>query len=196
MSPAAGIAKNIVLLLVMMFLLRSAPLWNIKWSNVLISTVLVAGLVIPFVAAPIAPYKSIQPAVVAHTIDLTPVYDPQNLIVPTLDLKTGKHILAFLSPSCPHCRMAAYKMHLLKQQHPEFPFFLIIGGTRSDLTGFYAETKSADLPSSRLESRSFMQYTGGTFPMILFINNGVLVSRMEYNELDPAAITQWLNQRP
>ena len=192
MSPAQALLKNgfIVAALIVLFLYQKG--WQVPRALLWFAIVLGVCVSLPFIAAPVSKGKPIDLTSKSQPINLVPIYDTANQIIPKEDLRQGKHILAFLSPNCQHCRMTAYKMHLLKKQHPDYPFFLIIGGTRSDLADFWKETKAANLPWSRLESITFYQYTGGSFPMILLLNSGLVEARCNYNELDAVSIDHWL----
>ena len=128
-------------------------------------------------------------------IDISKIYLPENEKIPNIDLKNGKHILAFLSPNCPHCKLAAYKMHLMKLKYPNFPFFIVIGGTKSNLDDFWLKTKAQNLDWSRMDKNLFMQITGGKFPLILWIENGTIVANCEYVDLDQSTIENWLLKR-
>lgn len=121
-------------------------------------------------------------------------YGPGTQLVDTnqrTDLHKGKYIIAFLSQSCRHCRIAAYKMHLLKQSNPKLPFFMIIGGT-SDLTDFWKATKAQNIPYVRLDKDHFLNYTGGVFPLIIWVDDGWVEAKADYNTLNQAEIEEWL----
>lgn len=111
-----------------------------------------------------------------------------------MELRKGKHIIAFLSPSCPHCRIAAYKMHVMRQSNPSLPLFMVIGGS-ADLSDFWKHTKAMDVPYSRLPRDPFLDYTGGVFPLIIWVNDGWVEARSNYNTLNEGEIEQWLGNK-
>lgn len=128
-----------------------------------------------------------------YTLNLDQVYAPTNTKIPDIDLRQGKHIVAFLSAQCPHCQKAAYKMHVMKHSDATLPFYLIIGG-QAELSDFWKKTEAKDLPYSRLEKYAFLRYTHGSFPMILWLNNDTVVASSTYLDLDQQEIEDWLKK--
>ncbi len=193
MNPATAIAKNLVLAVFSLLLASNPPLYTLRRQVLISALVLTSMVVLPFLLAPVTS-KPVALSPGPHPIDLSPLYDSSNSVIPHTDLYHGKHILALLSPNCQHCQMAAYKMHLLRKQHPQLPFFLIVGGTKSDLSTFWKESGAQDIPWSRLESRRFMAFTGGKFPLLLWIDEGRTVAECNFNDLSEVSLLKWLNE--
>jgi hypothetical protein len=113
--------------------------------------------------------------------------------MPAKELRTGKHIIAYMSLTCPHCRKAAYMLHIIKKQWPEIPIYLVISGHPSQQKDFFEETKADDLPFLLYkDSEAFRQMAGDGVPAIYWINNGVIEREATYLQLDPADIKDWL----
>ena len=182
MSPSTSLIKNGVLLLVIWVLMRYHKGLRAEWSNFIPIAHMVCAFSLAYLMNPIfAPYK----------LDFTAIYaDPKN--VPPLDLSKGKHIITFASPECIHCRHAAKLMHEMKERNPAIPFFLVVGDTTADLHRFWGYTHAEDIPHARLASEPFDKITGGEYPQIMWVNNGMVEANTTVNELDQKMIEQWM----
>ncbi len=193
MTPSASLIKNAVLIILTLILLRFYD--GITENRAQLSTygILVVAVALPFFVLSIPPDQPNWLRSNGYILNLSPLYAKEHEPVP-VDLRTGKHIVAYLSQSCPHCRIAAYKMHLMKLANPSLPFFMIIGGTTSDLTDFWKATQAQNVPYSRMEKADFLRSTGGVFPLIVFVNNSKVEAKAEYINLDPKVIEDWLKK--
>ncbi len=210
MSPSASLVKNGILLVVIGLLIRYHNGLNNRFAVVAAPILQACTIVLIFILFSI-PFR--QPDFLRKdrykidfdkvglsggaTPDILSVASKKDTLIKDstaapIDLSKGKHIIAFLSQSCPHCRIAAYKMHLLKHDNPDFPFFMVIGGT-SDLTDFWKATKSQDIPYTRLDKDRFLNYTGGVFPLIIWVNDGMVEAKATYNTMTQGSIREWLN---
>jgi hypothetical protein len=84
-------------------------------------------------------------------------------------------------------------MHLMKQSNPAIPFYMVIGG-KSELTEFWKASKAQNLPYTRLAREPFLQFTGGVFPLIIWVNDGWVEANADYNTLTQSQIEQWLKK--
>ncbi len=207
MSPSASLLKNGVLLAIVWLLQRYHHGIHFPRYNTITATLLAVGIALPFVLFPVTVSHPDWLKKGGYKIDLAPLYHPVRdtvatdtlktvsyPAVPSMDLTKGKHIIAFLSPTCEHCRIAARKMSLMRAENKELPFFMIIGGVASDLTEFWKVTKAQNIPYMRLHRDPFLQYTQGMFPLILWVDNGTVVAKSTYNTLSQQAVEQWLKQ--
>ena len=202
MSPSASLIKNAVLLLFTAILIRWHHSLHFKWVTPITWLLSLVGVVLPSVLFPISIGKPSWVKQDKFKLDFTPLYSPIKddtaaLRVPypdkpSIDLSNGKYIIAFVSPSCEHCRIAARKMSIMKKDNPSLPFFMIIGGIASDLTDFWKYTNSGNILYMRLHRNPFLDYTGGMFPQIFWINNGWVEAKSSYNTLNQHEIEQWM----
>jgi hypothetical protein len=82
----------------------------------------------------------------------------------------------------------------MKLRNPNLPIFMVIGGTKGDLTDFWNKTHAQNIPYVRLDGETFMQYTGGIFPLIVWVNNSWVEAKANYNTLNQDEIEKWLKQ--
>lgn len=196
MSPSASLIKNTILLAVLGILIRFHSGLRGKWFTVGLATVIINSLILPFILFVMPLGRPDWLKTNGYDLDYAPLYKirDEKKEVPAVDLNKGKYVVAFLSPSCSHCRTAAFKMHLMKQQNALLPFFMIIGGTTSDLTDFWKASQARNIPYTRVDKDNFLKYTGGTFPVILWVNKGRVEAKVDYNNLNPAAIEEWMKK--
>lgn len=204
MSPLASLIKNAAMLIITGFLIRYHQGFSGKKINIaapVITSVTIILIFIIFALPDTQPnwLRKDRYEIDFSEIGLTNGSSPHALYAPgstdtasgsQMDLNHGKYIIAFLSQSCPHCRIAANKMHLLKEKNPGFRFFMIIGGT-SDLTEFWKATRAENIPYIRLDKDPFLHYTGGVFPLIIWVNNGWVEAKAEYTNMNRDEIAKW-----
>jgi hypothetical protein len=112
---------------------------------------------------------------------------------PPRTLSQGKHILAFMSLKCPHCRVAAKKMRIMHEKNPDISFYFILNGDKENLKAFYADTKTEDIPYCMLRARPFIYLAGTNLPTLYLVNNSVVEHWVNYMELDQKEIEKWMN---
>jgi hypothetical protein len=190
MKPGAAIWKNIGMIAVVVllyFIYPSRPYRNQGLVGVL---VMVVAFIVPFVLEPVRIYGSGEKA--NEAINLDPIYQ-YGVPRPTVDLKQGKHIVAYFSTTCPHCKKGAYLIQILHRRYPELPIFMVLNGSPELEKEFFEETKSIAVPHTLMSNTpAFTTMAGKYVPAIYWINNSVIERKTYYTELAPGAIKDWL----
>lgn len=190
MSPLDAVWKNLAMIGAVIVLIFIYPVKPYKHQPYVAATLAVAAMVLPFVVQPVYIFGSGEK--VQEPIDLTPLYTDSRP-VPPVDLRKGRHIVAYLSGTCPHCKKAAYLLGILHRQHPEFPLYLVLNASKPLQDSFWKETKSAALPQSLMENtEAFSAMSGPYVPAIYWLRDGVIVRKTHYQQLEPDAIRTWL----
>lgn len=125
-------------------------------------------------------------------IALDTLYNNAKTNTPPKSLSQGKHILAFMSLSCPHCRIAAKKMRIMKEKNPSIDIYFILNGDDEKLAGFYEETKTQNIPYCKLGARPFIYLAGTDLPAIYLVNNSVVDHWVDYMVLNQEEVEKWL----
>ena len=129
-------------------------------------------------------------------VNFDPLYKYDN--APAIELRTGKHIIAFMSLTCPHCRKAAYLFHIIHREHPDIPIYLVLDGPDAYRQKFFDETHAEDVPYLLYyhHSPDFAAMAGPGVPSIYWVNNGVVEykSTYAYYQLDPDFMESWLKK--
>lgn len=198
MTPLESILKNILLLSIAWFLYRFHKASSARFSKIFIPLFLIVSIATPFVLNPIdlmaSGYR--QPEAENFPLDLSLIYNDTISHKATVDLSAGKHIVAFFSMTCEHCKATAFKLHVMAKRHPEIPFFMVLNGKEKSLQPFFEETKSDNIPYMVLHGLSFAKITGGKVPTIYWMENGTVVKKSIYVSLEESEILKWLNQTP
>lgn len=192
MNPLTAIWKNLGMIaacILLIYIYPVKPYKNQEWISAFLG---MAALVTTFIMAPLnADHK---PEVANEPIDLGLLYNMDSTNAPEIELRKGKHIVAFMSLTCPHCRKAAYLLHVLKKQEPSLPVYLILSGHKDNEKSFFEESKSADVPHLLYkDTDAFVELAGESVPAIYWVNNSVIERKSTYLQLDMADIKQWLS---
>lgn len=196
MNPSASLIKNVILMGVLGMLLWLHKGFQNRWTSLIVASAGICSIVLPLIILNMPLGQPDWLKNKGYQLDMKPLYTitEEKKEVPSIDLNKGKYVIAFLSPSCSHCRTAAYKMHLMKDQDPSLPLFFVIGGNTSDLTDFWKTSKAQGIPYTRVDKDNFLKYTGGSFPVIVWVNNGKVEAKVDYNNLERGAIESWIRK--
>jgi hypothetical protein len=190
MKPLPALLKNIAMISAILLLYRlHVPLHysGSKWIA-LISVFLLAAL--PFTMEPFLKNQ-------VQKIDLAPLYKTgKTNTPPTIDLRQGKHIVAFLSLTCPHCKHAALELERFYAANPALPIFLVLNGLPENEKVFFEETHAANMPHMLFTGiTDFIGMAGPYVPAIYWVNNGVAERKVSYLDMSRAAMENWVNKK-
>jgi len=192
MSPSTSLIKNASLLLALFILIRFHNGFTnakIQWLSLALT------LAISSIAFILYPMPSSQPQWLKKgrfQLDMSKLYEPGKTDAPKVDLYKGKHVIAFFSLKCPHCQMAAYKMHIMKAKNPSLPFQMVIAGKDEYKVEFFNKTKATNIPYTKLKGDDFTALIGYSFPVIYFIKDGWVEAETNYIEMNQQSIEDWL----
>lgn len=127
-----------------------------------------------------------------YKLELDSVYKYAKIHKAPTTLSKGKHIISFMSLTCPHCRIAAKKMRLMKEKNPNISMYLILNGDYDKLQPFFEDTKARNIDYCVLNGKSFIYLGGLELPSIYLVNNSVVENRVNYLMLDQTEIENWL----
>jgi hypothetical protein len=197
LSPAQSLLKNIliIVLLVLVYFIYPKEFVNKFHHKYFILTLVVLSMVSPFVFFPIETQASQFKYVdnLDQTLQLDSLYiNKDGLQIPSVDFRKGKHIVAFLSLTCPHCKMAALKLATIHKINPSLPIYFILNGKEKNLPDFHAFTRSSLVPQSFLRGHNFVILAGVELPAIMFIENGVEINDLEYPDLTQKMLEDWV----
>jgi uncharacterized membrane protein YphA (DoxX/SURF4 family) len=125
-------------------------------------------------------------------LELDSVYKYAKIHAPPTTLSKGKHIIAFMSLTCPHCRIAAKKLHLMRQQNSSISMYLILNGDYKKIQPFFEDTKASNIDYCILNGKTFVYLAGLEMPAIFMVNNSVVENWVNYMQLDQQEIEKWL----
>jgi hypothetical protein len=199
MSPLQGIFKNILLLISFFVLhtLADTNYWKGIWEKASITAALVVAMALGFFLYPIdiAYISSLDKTQVNYKVPLELMYAEKQKEKPKIELRTGKHVVAFLSLTCSHCRIAGKKIHVIQKKNPAIPFYLSLNGEQEMLKNFFEDTQIQNIPHNLfLGPNEWMRVAGISLPVIMYINNGIVVKKCNGTDLEQSDIESWLSK--
>ncbi|MEI8280098.1 MAG: hypothetical protein WCG87_10065, partial [Bacteroidota bacterium] len=190
MKPLHAIWKNLIMIAATIILIFIYPFKEYKGQEWISVIAAMAALVVPFIIYPI-PQNS-QPEIANQAIDLSPLYRVDST-KPSVELRTGKHIIAFMSLTCPHCKKAAYLLQSIHHKHPEIPMFFVLSGLPEQEGDFFIATHAQDVPHIRFHgAEDFIRMAGSYVPAIYWVDNSIITRKSNYYQLDPQLMSTWL----
>ncbi len=191
MTPLAAIVKNLVMIAVTVLLMLIYPVRPYKYQEYISIAVITVAFSLPFAVNFI--YTGTDPDKYMKPMDLSLLYKYSP--APSEDLRLGKHIIAFMSLTCPHCKKAAYLLQIIHKEHPGIPMFLVLDGPEEYKKKFFDETHAENVPYLYYRhSEEFLKLAGPGVPAIYWVNNGMAEykSTYAYYQLDPMYMERWL----
>lgn len=197
MTPVQAIFKNIIMIAcaALVYILEQG--WRTKYNTLLLSLLGTTSLIIPFLVNPVDyNYTSNNmEEKVGYPLELHLLYAPEDsskVEIPKVDLRKNKQVIAFLSLSCSHCKIAAKKFRLIKKNNPALPIYFILNGDKLNYKPFIEETRADNIPSSFCLGQTFVKLASAHLPRIYYLDNGIVVKKVDYFELNQYAIEEWL----
>ncbi|MDI9339424.1 MAG: DoxX family protein [Sediminibacterium sp.] len=199
MSPGMAIAKNSVMLLAGGVIYWLCKGWSGKYDKLFLSFTGLTALLLPFILNPLDySYTSNNlNEAVNYKLELNLLYEPTDsskVEIPNVDVRKGKQVVTFLSLSCPHCRIAAKKFHLIKKNNPDLPVYFILNGDKTDYKLFVEDTKADNIPHSFCLGETFVKLAGVKLPRIYYLEDGTVIKKVDYYELNQYDIEDWMKK--
>jgi hypothetical protein len=195
MTPLESVIKNIILIILSLIIYKFYKGITWKYSKIFFYIIIITSVALPFIINPVdinISKKNSNDAIVNYKLNLDVLYNNPKVVEPCMDLRKGKYIIAFMSLTCPHCRIGAYKLHIIKKRNPDIPIFFILNGDNNNLKSFFDETKASDIPYTILLGSDFVKMSGLNLPAIYWVNNGIVLKKTKYIYLDQKEIEDWL----
>ncbi|MDP2385061.1 MAG: hypothetical protein Q8M29_01700 [Bacteroidota bacterium] len=198
MTPVESIIKNLALILVNIVLLKWGEEINLKKFRIpVISLLLVISIAIPYILNPVDLNYSkayLMKKENQYFMPLDTLVNNAYIHPVSNEIKKSKHIVAYLSSSCPHCKIAATKLRIMKDKNKNLPLLFVINGEEEKVKVFLDETKSHNVAWTKLGERPFVYLAGTHLPSIVLVNNQTVEYDLNYFFLDQTEIENWLKK--
>lgn len=194
MTPLAAIIKNIIMIAATVLLMYLYPVKPYKYQEYASMFLGLVAYSTPFLLNNL--YLGSAPVVYNKPLNMELLYKYQP--APQQELRKGKHIIAFMSLTCPHCKKAAYLLHVIHREHPNLPVYMVLEGAEEQKKDFFKETHAGDVPYLYYHhSDEFKELAGDAVPSIYWVNDGVaeFKSAYAYYQLDPSYMEQWVENK-
>ncbi len=202
MTPFWALVKNIVMLLVFAILYKFHEGWENKFSTYILWVFLASAIALPFIWNPVELNYSesyLNKPEENFTLELDTLYSHASLNTPPKTLSEGKHVIAFMSLTCPHCRVAANKIRIINERNPAISFYFVLNGDTTNLKPFFENTDTENIPHCMLvggKPNHFIYLAGTNMPAIFMVNNSVVEHVVNYMDLDQGEIEKWISTSP
>lgn len=199
MTPLEAIIKNIVLVgsCVVCYFFTEKDYWIPKWKKIVVPILFIIAMCLGFFIYPVNVTFSttMDKAKINYKVPLELMYSNSQKEKPKIDLTKGKHIIAFLSLTCPHCRIAAQKMNVMHKKNPAIPFYFAFNGDKKLLQGFFDDTHTQDIPHNLfLGPKDWIQIAGISLPIIMYVDNSIVRKKCTGMEIEQDDMEAWLQQ--
>jgi hypothetical protein len=199
MTPLQALFKNIIMLVILVLLYKFHNGWDFgKFRKWLFIASIVSSLVLPFILNPVELNYSeayLNKPDNNYKLELDSLYIHAKLNTPPKTLSQGKHIIAFMSLTCPHCRIASKKMHIMHEHNPNIPFYFVLNGDEKNLKPFFDDTHTEGIPHCMLLGKPFVYLAGTNMPAIYLVNNSIVEHDVNYMDLDQKEVEAWLDKK-
>jgi hypothetical protein len=197
MTPLMAVSKNFFMILGCLLIYLLPAGWKLRRNYLFLLLVAFPTVALPFILNPIDfKYTSNNlEEKVNYPLELDLLYEPEDsskVEIPAIELRKGRHLLAFMSLTCRHCRIAGKKLQLMKENNPSISIYFVLNGSRDNLPAFLAETGATDIPSSFCLGKTFIRLASANLPRIYYLDNGVVVKKVDYIELNQYSVEHWL----
>ena len=198
MTPLQAIIKNAIMLIACLAIYFLFDGWQINRNKIFLSFFGVTTILIPFIINPVdyAYTSNNLDEKINYPLALNLLYEPEDtskVEIPKIDVRKGKYVLAFMSLTCPHCRIAAKKFRLIKKNNPNLPIYFILNGEKTKYKEFIDDTHADNIPSSFCLGKTFINLASTNLPKIYYLDNSVIVKKVDYYELNQYNIEDWLS---
>ena len=199
MTPLQALLKNIIMLLVFAGLYKLHQGWNYgKYSKYIVIVLVLVCIALPFILNPIRLNYSesyLNKPETNYKLELDTLYNNALLSSAPKQLSKGKHIISFMSLTCPHCRIAAKKIHIIKERNPEIPVYFVLNGKEENLAAFFKDTHTQNIPYCMLKGNHFIYLAGLSLPSIYLVHNSLVENQLDYMILDQQEVEKWLAKK-
>lgn len=183
MSPAMGILKNIGLIALTYTLVYLYPVKPYRFQAILSVIGGLGCMVIPFIVMPNS-QKQVP-------VNLDVLYR-DNAHQPAVELRKGKHLLAFMSLGCPHCRTAARILKKVYDEDSTAPIFLVLSGPESGETEFFNDTRAEKIPHMLFRgNEDFIRMAGPYVPALYWIDNSIKERKISPHQVTTELLQDW-----
>jgi hypothetical protein len=184
------------MLLLFILLYKFHEGWELKTGKkYFLSITILAVFALPFILNPVALDYSeayLNKPEDNFKLELDSLYSSAKPPLPPRSLSKGKHIIAFMSLTCKHCRIAANKIRVIHERNPKIPFYFVLNGDDKNLKPFYEDTHTENIPHCMLLGRNFVFLAGTSMPTIYLVNNSIVEHNINYIDMDQTEIENWL----
>lgn len=183
MTPLESLFKNIILILILMLIIRTAHPNNSKVRTSLFLLLGLSSSIVILIYFPIYTWLNVDP-VPNKTVPfdfIKPItFKPKG----TVNLKEGNKLIAVFNMACNNCRELAFKLGIIAKQKKIDNLYLMLVGEPDEIDDFIKETH-LHAPYVRYTFFEFIKlYPHSTWPWIILTEEGKIKKQWIYETFD------------
>ena len=191
-NPIHSILKNALLILLLLFAMCTQPWrWHPRWYVWL--PVLLAPTITVFILSAPDNWLFGPSDEVFNAEEFATAVAPNGIFY-DLHLDEGRHVLAFLTPGCPFCRMADEKLtYICRRNNLDSAAFIYFCPTPdSTMVPLTLDTGTFIRPCYLIPSLSYALITYGQRPIIFLTDQGKVTATCHYRNIDEKRIVEFI----
>lgn len=189
-NPTQSILKNALLILWCLPVMRVQPWkWRPRWFLWL--PAILAPFVFVFVFS--APDNWLFPRGDEHyDAELLHQYIDDDGTLGDMHLTHGSHVVAFLTPGCPYCKLADQKLSAIFERNDldSAALTYIIPAADTLATDITLDSASFPRPAYRIPRIDFIKITYGERPKILVMKEGEVIGSFHYRNIEESLLLE------
>lgn len=194
LKPAASLIKNIITI-ALLLLIKNENDYEIKWKHLIVCIIAIVSLLIPFALFPMDNlYNLIFKKEKTFDEASFNAFSQDSVVVNTIDLDTGNHIVGILSSGCEFCKISGIKISEMANNNnlnkEKIVFF--IWGEDNTINQFKKDSKTTDFKYIPIDPILAVRMAHGTFPLYLFVSDGEVVNVAGLRQLSEKDVIQHL----
>ncbi len=195
MTPKESIFKNIGLILMVLFV-RTNHEFRYRFKKLILSTLIVVSFVLPLIVSP--PdfiYTRIYSINTEVNEEEFAAFLTDQIDFPT-DISQGKQMLCFYGPSCEFCKITAGKISILADKFKinKANISCVFFGNEEKIKDFFTISDSQEFEYSIINAGTFLQITEGRMPLVVLLNDGVIVEKFGSRNLNETFIRTFFEE--
>ena len=187
LSHTMSIIKNLILCGLLILTIRF-PFKNIPYHKTLFVVIFVVGLIAPFVSS--IPDSFIKrESKISYQQEYLDAFLSENS-----HLTQGRKVVGFIGTGCRFCKLASRKLTVISDKaNNSSDVFYVVWGNEETLNHFFEETHSYRFNHSFLPVQVFLRITDGNMPLILLLENGKVIKKYDYRNIQEEEIIDFLS---
>lgn len=194
-DPTQSIVKNDILLLVLVFAMGAKSWqWQPRWY---ITTPVAVGVIVTIFCLSCPDNWMFGPSEEVFNVEKFDSATSAEGELADLHLREGRHVVAFLTPGCPYCRMADEKLtHICRRNDLDSAAMVYLTpATDSTVAPLTLDTTTFIRPSYLIPSMTYAMITYGQRPMIFLVMDGRVAATCHYRNINERQIAEFLIKR-
>ena len=178
-DPAHSIIKNVVTMLLMLFI-RKEEDYQFKGKKWALVAAVAVSFIVPFCVFPMdAVYNKF----------VSPVDEVNNAT-----FEKSNYVVAVYASGCKYCKMSAKRMSLMMEQKQLDPsrFQILIWGDSLHIQQFRKETNCEKYPWYHISPYDAIDVVYGKFPTFILTHDGEVIQGIDYRGLDEKLLMEHL----